>query len=107
MTQDPSGGYGWADALPAKQGLYDPSNERDACGVGFIINIKGHPSHSLLRDSENLLCNMSHRGATGADERDGDGAGVMTSMPHAFMVKAFQALDCNLPPAGQYAVGNV
>ncbi|KAJ2887731.1 glutamate synthase [NADH] [Coemansia asiatica] len=107
MSQNSLSGYGWAESLPAKQGLYDPSNERDACGVGFIINIKGKPSHSILRDSEDLLCNMSHRGATGADERDGDGAGVMTSMPHAFMTKAFQALGCVLPPAGQYAVGNV
>ncbi|KAJ2802811.1 glutamate synthase [NADH] [Coemansia guatemalensis] len=100
-------GYGWADALPQKQGLYDPANERDACGVGFIINIKGAASHSILRDSEDLLCNMSHRGATGADERDGDGAGVMAAMPHKFMVKAFGELGCVPPPPGQYATGNV
>ncbi|KAJ1847468.1 glutamate synthase [NADH], partial [Coemansia sp. RSA 2708] len=93
--------------MPAKQGLYDPANERDACGVGFIINIKGVPSHSILRDSEDLLCNMTHRGATGADERDGDGAGVMSAMPHKFMAKAFGELGCKLPPAGQYATGNL
>ncbi|KAJ2384667.1 glutamate synthase [NADH], partial [Coemansia sp. RSA 2611] len=102
-----SQGYGWAGAMPAKQGLYDPANERDACGVGFIINIKGVPSHSILRDSEDLLCNMTHRGATGADERDGDGAGVMSAMPHKFMAKAFGELGCKLPPAGQYATGNL
>ncbi|KAJ2825297.1 glutamate synthase [NADH], partial [Coemansia furcata] len=100
-------GYGWANAMPAKQGLYDPANERDACGVGFIINIKGKASHAILRDSENLLCNMSHRGATGADSRDGDGAGVMAAMPHALLSREFLALGCTLPPPGQYATGNV
>ncbi|KAI8325169.1 glutamate synthase [Martensiomyces pterosporus] len=100
-------GYGWAGAMPAKQGLYDPANERDACGVGFIVSIKGTPSHKILRDSEDLLCNMSHRGATGADERDGDGAGVMAAMPHRFMVKEFAELNCTLPAPGQYATGNV
>ncbi|KAJ2157277.1 glutamate synthase [NADH] [Coemansia sp. RSA 552] len=102
-----NGGYGWAGALPQKQGLYNPQDERDACGVGFVINIKGVPSHGILRDSEALLCNMSHRGATGADERDGDGAGVMTAMPHRLLAAAFRDLDCILPPAGQYATGNV
>ncbi|KAJ1728643.1 glutamate synthase [NADH] [Coemansia biformis] len=100
-------GYGWAGALPQKQGLYDPANEKDACGVGFIINIKGVPSNAILRDSEDLLCNMSHRGATGADVRDGDGAGVMTAMPHKLLAKVFKAVGCALPPAGQYATGNV
>ncbi|KAJ2356712.1 glutamate synthase [NADH], partial [Coemansia sp. RSA 2618] len=104
---DSTRGFGWAGALPAKQGLYDPANERDSCGVGFIINIKGVPSHSILRDSEDLLCNMTHRGATGADERDGDGAGVMVAMPHKFMAKAFGELGCTLPPVGCYAVGNL
>ncbi|KAJ2017830.1 glutamate synthase [NADH], partial [Coemansia sp. S680] len=100
-------GYDWADAMPAKQGLYDPSNERDACGVGFIINIKGQASHKILRDSENLLCNMSHRGATGADTRDGDGAGVMTAMPHQLLSREFHSLGCKLPPLGQYSTGNL
>ncbi|KAJ2169077.1 glutamate synthase [NADH] [Coemansia sp. RSA 562] len=106
-TTNSACGYGWAGALPAKQGLYDPANERDSCGVGFIINIKGIPSHSILRDSEDLLCNMTHRGATGADERDGDGAGVMAAIPHKFMTKAFKELGYSLPPAGHYAVGNL
>ncbi|KAJ2767201.1 glutamate synthase [NADH] [Coemansia nantahalensis] len=100
-------GYGWAGALPPKQGLYDPAGEKDACGVGFIINIKGVPSNAILRDSEDLLCNMSHRGATGADARDGDGAGVMAAMPHKLLTKAFAAVGCPLPPAGHYATGNV
>ncbi|KAJ2451915.1 glutamate synthase [NADH] [Coemansia sp. RSA 2424] len=103
----PVEGYGWADAFPAKQGLYDPANERDACGVGFIANIKGQASHKILRDSENLLCNMSHRGATGADSRDGDGAGVMAAMPHQLLAREFRALGCTLPPLGQYSTGNV
>ncbi|KAJ2909457.1 glutamate synthase [NADH] [Coemansia aciculifera] len=103
----PVDGCGWAGALPAKQGLYDPANERDACGVGFIVNIKGVASHKILRDSENLLCNMSHRGATGADSRDGDGAGVMAAMPHQFLAREFTDLGCTLPPLGQYSIGNV
>jgi hypothetical protein len=72
-------GYGWAKSLPAACGLYDPEQERDSCGVGFIVNIKGQRSHSILHDASFILCNMTHRGAEGADIRDGDGAGVMYS----------------------------
>src|SRR4051812_22245084 len=64
----------WADTLPAKQGLYDPEYEKDACGVGFIVHIKGAASHKILSDSRNVLCNMTHRGAVGSDAKDGDGA---------------------------------
>ncbi|KAI0198710.1 glutamate synthase [Astrocystis sublimbata] len=98
----------WAGALPVKQGLYDPSLEKDACGVGFACHIKGSPSHKIVSDARNLLCNMTHRGAVGSDARDGDGAGVMTSIPHKFFVKNFEKeQDIVLPPLGQYAVGNL
>ncbi|PKS06989.1 hypothetical protein jhhlp_005586 [Lomentospora prolificans] len=98
----------WAGALPVKQGLYDPSLEKDACGVGFACHIKGKASHKIVSDARNLLCNMTHRGATGSDARDGDGAGVMTSIPHKFFVKNFEREEnIKLPPAGQYAVGNL
>ncbi|RKF72113.1 putative glutamate synthase [Golovinomyces cichoracearum] len=98
----------WAAALPVKQGLYDPSLEKDACGVGFTCNIKGVPSHKIVSDARNLLCNMTHRGAVGSDARDGDGAGVMTSIPHKFFIKNFEReLDMKLPEVGQYAVGNI
>ncbi|KAJ5476988.1 glutamate synthase [Penicillium diatomitis] len=87
----PKEGYGWANALPKKQGLYDPEYEKDACGV-----------------ARNLLCNMTHRGAVGSDARDGDGAGVMTSIPHKFFIKNFaREVGVELPPLGQYAVGNL
>lgn len=98
----------WAGALPVKQGLYDPAYEKDACGVGFACHIKGKASHKIVSDARNLLCNMTHRGAVGSDARDGDGAGVMTSIPHWFFIKNFEReQDVKLPPPGQYAVGNL
>ncbi|KAK3683562.1 putative glutamate synthase [Podospora appendiculata] len=98
----------WAGALPVKQGLYDPELEKDACGVGFACHIKGKPSHKIVSDARNLLCNMTHRGAVGSDARDGDGAGVMTSIPHKFFIKNFaREVGVELPPLGQYAVGNL
>ncbi|OQV00640.1 hypothetical protein CLAIMM_06111 [Cladophialophora immunda] len=104
----PDKGYGWGEALPEKQGLYDPSLEKDACGVGFAANIKGKASHKIISDARNLLCNMTHRGAVGSDARDGDGAGVMTSIPHKFFVKNFaREVGVELPPLGQYAAGNL
>ncbi|KAI6825130.1 putative glutamate synthase, partial [Hortaea werneckii] len=98
----------WAGALPKKQGLYDPSLEKDACGVGFAAHIKGKPSHKIVTDARNLLCNMTHRGAVGSDARDGDGAGVMTSIPHRFFLKNFQLEQgIKLPALGKYAAGNL
>lgn len=98
----------WAGAQPAKQGLYDPVNEHDSCGVGFVCQIKGKPSHKLVSDARQLLCAMTHRGATGADARDGDGAGVMTGIPHDFFKReAEREIGATLPEPGQYAVGNV
>ncbi|KAI9595450.1 hypothetical protein BDF19DRAFT_385207 [Syncephalis fuscata] len=98
----------WAESLPAKQGLYDPALEKDACGVGFIVNIKGQASHKLLDKAESILCNMTHRGAVGSDFRDGDGAGVMTGVPHKFFAQeADRELGVKLPAPGQYAVGIV
>ncbi|KAK6521174.1 glutamate synthase [NADH] [Arthrobotrys conoides] len=98
----------WAGALPMPYGLYDPEDEKDACGVGFVAHIKGDKSHKTLSDARSLLCNMTHRGAVGSDARDGDGAGVMTSMPDKFLRKEFGfLLQTTLPPFGQYAVGNI
>ncbi|MBS1213023.1 MAG: gltB, partial [Proteobacteria bacterium] len=64
-------------ALPAKQGLYDPRNEHDACGVGFIAHIKGKKNHDIVRQGLKLLKNLTHRGAVGADPLAGDGAGIL------------------------------
>lgn len=102
------GNGSWAGALPVKQGLYDPELEKDACGVGFACHIKGKASHKIVSDARNLLCNMTHRGATGADSRDGDGAGVMTSLPFKFFIKNFEReVGIKLPPPSQYAAGNL
>jgi len=89
---------------PAKQGLYSPSNERDACGVGFVAHIKGKKSHDIVQKGLELLTNLTHRGATGYDPKLGDGAGLLMQMPDAFMRKEAAKLNINLPAAGQYAV---
>jgi glutamate synthase (NADPH/NADH) len=65
----------WAESIPVKQGLYDPEFEKDACGVGFMVHVKGEKKHSIVSQASSILCNMTHRGASGADIRDGDGAG--------------------------------
>ncbi|KAJ7929220.1 hypothetical protein B0H13DRAFT_940898 [Mycena leptocephala] len=105
VQRDPSS---WAGALPANQGLYSNENEKDSCGVGFICHVKGRPSHKIVSDARQLLCAMTHRGATGADSRDGDGAGVMTAIPHAFFKReAERDIGCTLPESGEYASGNV
>ncbi|KAF8329794.1 uncharacterized protein EI90DRAFT_3145869 [Cantharellus anzutake] len=98
----------WASNLPADQGLYSNENERDSCGVGFICKITGEASHLIVSDARSLLCAMTHRGAVGADTRDGDGAGVMTGIPHELFKREVERdIDCQLPDVGKYAVGNV
>jgi glutamate synthase (NADPH/NADH) large chain len=88
--------------LPPKRGLYDPANEHDACGVGFVAHIKGEPRHSIVRQGLTILERLHHRGAVGADPRAGDGAGLLLQLPDAL----FRAVvDFDLPDAGQYAVG--
>jgi glutamate synthase (NADPH/NADH) large chain len=94
-------------AKPSKQGLYNPSNEHDACGVGFVAHIKGHKSHEIVQKGLELLTNLTHRGATGYDPKLGDGAGLLMQLPDAFMRQQAAKLDIELPAAGDYAVGNV
>lgn len=97
----------WASALPVKQGLYDPEFEKDACGVGFVCNIKGAQSHKIVSDAKFLLCNMTHRGAVSSDG-NGDGAGILMSVGHKFFQKEFRHLfKLEIPNEGQYAIGNV
>lgn len=99
--------HSFASSLPADQGLYSNEYEKDSCGVGFICHIKGEPSHKIVSDARQLLCAMTHRGATGADSRDGDGAGVMTAIPHSFFKReAERDFGCTLPGPEEYAVGN-
>jgi len=73
--------------LPTRQGLYDPRNEHDACGVGFIVHIKGQKSHEIVRQGLELLKNLTHRGAVGADIHAGDGAGILIQMPDTFFTR--------------------
>ena len=90
---------------PPAEGLYDLSLEKDSCGVGFIANIKGKKSHQIVCDALNILCNLEHRGAVGADPRAGDGAGILVQIPHAFFARKTKALGFTLTQPGGYAVG--
>ena len=93
---------------PEKQGLYDPAHEHDACGVGFVAHVKGERSHQIILDAEEILRNMDHRGACGCEANTGDGAGILTALPHAFLREVIKEdLGVELPPAGQFSVGNV
>ena len=93
--------------LPPKQGLYDPSLEKDACGVGFVADIKGRKSHELVQKGLQVLVNLTHRGATGCDPSTGDGAGILIQIPHAFFRKECQRLGIPLPEPGDYGVGMI
>ena len=96
------------NGLPIKQGLYDPANEKDSCGVGFIANVKGVRSHSIVRDAALALCNMDHRGACGCEANTGDGAGMLTAIPDAFMrAEAQRLFKAELPEEGSYAVAQI
>src|SRR5450631_4074017 len=90
---------------PEAFGLYDPSLEKDSCGVGFIANIKGKKSHQIVADALRILCNLEHRGAVGADPRFGDGAGILLQIPHAFFARKAAEIGFQLPPPGEYAIG--
>src|SRR5664279_6480804 len=92
---------------PEPQGLYDPALDKDACGVGFIADIKGRKSHQTVEDGLRILCNLEHRGAVGADPRMGDGAGILVQIPHKFFAKKAAELGFKLPEPGQYAVGQL
>jgi glutamate synthase (NADPH/NADH) large chain len=86
-------------------GLFDPTLEKDSCGVGFIADIKGRKSHKIIEDALTILLNLEHRGAVGADPRAGDGAGILVQIPHKFLVKKAAGLGIKLPALGHYAVG--
>ncbi len=93
--------------LPPAQGLYDPRLDKDSCGVGFIADIKGRKSHKLVEDAIAILCNLEHRGAVGADPRAGDGAGILVQIPHPFFHKEAAKIGFQLPPLGEYAIGQL
>ena len=92
---------------PKKQGLYDPQFEHDACGVGFVADMKGRKSHRMLQQGIEVLKNLDHRGASGSEVNTGDGAGVLLQMPHKFLAAACQKLSIKLPAEGEYGCGLV
>jgi glutamate synthase (NADPH/NADH) large chain len=91
--------------FPNKQGLYDPEMEKDNCGVGFIASVNGIKTHSILKQALEILKNLKHRGAVGADAATGDGSGIMIQIPHEFFKKKTEKLGIKLPDEGNYAAG--
>ena len=100
-------GVAGLNGLPPAQGLYDPAHEHDNCGVGFLANIDGRPTHRIVSDSIEVLKNLLHRGAVGGDLTTGDGAGVLLQIPDKFFRKEAARLKFSLPAAGQYGVGMI
>jgi glutamate synthase (NADPH/NADH) large chain len=96
-----------ASGLPPRQGLYDPRHEHDACGIGFVVDIKNRPSHTLIQQGLEILNNLNHRGAVGADPLAGDGAGILLQLPDTLLRAESDRLGIPLPVAGDYAVGMV
>jgi len=91
--------------MPERQGLYDPAQEHDACGVGFVCNIGGEVSHDIVQRGLQVLVNLTHRGAAGADPDTGDGAGVLLQIPHRFLAHHCSRAEISLPGPGEYGVG--
>jgi glutamate synthase (NADPH/NADH) large chain len=95
-------------AINQPRGLYDPRNEKDACGVGFVAHLKGERSHQIVLDGDQVLRHMTHRGACGCEPNTGDGAGILTALPYEFLTKvASSDLQVDLPKPGRYAAGLV
>ena len=92
---------------PNAQGLYDPRFEHDACGIGFIVNVKGQKSNAIVRDALTILNNLDHRGARGYDPETGDGAGILLQLPDTFLRETMAEQGITLPPVGDYGVGLV
>ena len=99
LTRGPQGVWG---VPPAAQGLYDPGAEHDACGVAFVATLRGTPGRDIVDAGLTALLNLDHRGAVGAEENSGDGAGILTQIPDAFLR---DVIHVELPAVGHYAVG--
>ena len=98
----------YRNGVPGKYGLYDPANEHDSCGVGFVAHIKGQRSRQIVDDSLHMLNHMTHRGACGCEENTGDGAGILTALPYEFLERvAASELGVTLPERGSCGVGIV
>ena len=94
-------------SYPKKQGLYDPKNEKENCGIGFVANIKGRATHEIIRQGIEVLNKLEHRGACGSDPLTGDGAGLLIQMPHKFFKSQCPKIDIELPEQGKYGTGLV
>src|SRR5208337_829206 len=90
---------------PPAQGLYHPAQEHDACGIGYVANVRGHKSHEIISKGIQVLLNLAHRGACGCDPETGDGAGILLQIPHQFFVRECGKLGFELPLPGAYGVG--
>jgi glutamate synthase (NADPH) large chain len=97
----------FTSGLPAAQGLYNPRNEHDACGIGFVASLEGCKSHTIIAKGIEILINLTHRGACGCDPETGDGAGILIQIPHSFFNRECSRLGFSLPSAGEYGVGMV
>ncbi|MGA9508589.1 MAG: glutamate synthase large subunit [Candidatus Sulfotelmatobacter sp.] len=93
------------NGIPLTQGLYDPAQEHDACGIGFVASIRGEKSHDIVRNGIQVLLNLAHRGACGCDAETGDGAGILIQIPHNFYARESPKLGFELPLPGSYGVG--
>ena len=93
--------------LPAAQGLYDPANEHDGCGVGFVADMKNRKSHRIVEQGLEILANLDHRGAVGGDPTMGDGCGILVQIPHRFFAEECGALGIELPAPGAYGIGHL
>src|SRR2546430_12713756 len=91
--------------LPEAQGLYSPGHEHDACGVGFVVDMKGRRSHAIVAQALEVLKNLLHRGACGCEVNTGDGAGILIQIPHAFLFARCRPLGIELPEPDCYGVG--
>src|SRR5215469_14597961 len=94
-------------SAPPAQGLYDPQFEHDACGLGFVVHMKGKKSHQLVTDALKILVNLDHRGACGCETNTGDGAGILIQVPHEFLLAQTSKLGIKLPEPGQYGLGMI
>ena len=102
------GGHGLPSGLPSARGLYDPRFEHESCGVGFVCHIKGRASRAIVDDAKQINCRMDHRGGIGSEKNTGDGAGILTTLPHKLLARfAHAAFGRSLPEPGRYGVGNV
>src|ERR1700674_3130679 len=96
---------GWVNGRPPAQGLFDPAREHDACGVGFVVDMSNTKRHDIIEKGLQILLNLDHRGAVGADPKSGDGCGMLVQIPHRFFAEECQKLGFTLPEPGHYAVG--